>query len=366
MSRVPWLNRKKAKSTVTRRLNFFRSNNPSAYPFPPPNLRCVKYTRGTNDEDKFNEAEYKSEARFNSKREKKLLLTGGLQIFGAYPGESQRTTRKKWTEDQPFEFTINKKLGSGSFGNVFSATDKRGRVVAIKMLSKKNYDQIPNGAELIAREVNIHRRLRHKNVVRLLAIFQDHQNVNIVLEYAYNGCLFDLLRKNKGNGACFREDVVKDWIYQIAKALKYLHKKKIVHADIKPENILMNRKNAPLLSDFGFSMKLDPQKVWKGSDNFEGYEIGVQRVGTEVFRAPEIWRNEVCDTQVDMWALGVVMYELLFGRVPFQNGECLTKALEIYEHLSTSAENLLKRLLITDPKRRITASEVLTHPWMKV
>ncbi|KAH8695914.1 putative serine/threonine protein kinase [Talaromyces proteolyticus] len=233
-------------------------------------------------------------------------------------------------------FEIGKALGKGKFGRVYLAKERSsGFICALKVLHKSELQQ--GGIQKqVRREIEIQSNLRHPNVLRLFGHFHDSKRIFLILEFAGKGELYKHLRKEHR----FPEWKAAQYIAQMTAALKYLHKKHVIHRDIKPENILMGIHGEIKISDFGWSM------LKSGSqDNFY---------------------NE----KVDLWSLGVLTYEFLVGEAPFEDTPVMTHRriargdMTIPSFVSPEARDLIKKLLVLDPEKRISLVEVQQHPWI--
>lgn len=257
-------------------------------------------------------------------------------------------------------YRMGSALGKGAFAEVKKCEHKATRQDrAVKIYRKE--ENRPELRTNIMREFNILRTLDHPNVVGIFEHFEDERKFYMVMEYSKGGEMFNSIVK----GANTNEAMVARTMRQVLSALAYIHAKRIVHRDMKPENILFdelgNEQNLKLV-DFGEAIYLD------GSDQV----VGV--CGTSYYVAPEVLAgpyNELCD----VWSCGVIMYILLSGKVPF-NGEndeeIIAKvrtgvySLHIPEFAKVSAEavDLIKQM-ICPADTRISARAALQHPWMK-
>jgi len=200
------------------------------------------------------------------------------------------------------DFDIGKPLGRGKFGNVYLGREKQTQaVIALKVIFKRQVEK-HDVLKQLREEVEIQARLKHPRVLRLYGYFHDEKRVYLVTELAPNGELFKLLQKEKR----FDEPQVARWISQIADALAFLHRYHVVHRDIKPENILLDADNNAKVADFGWSTVTAHKR-----STF---------CGTLDYLAPEML-GESYDHRVDIWSLGVLMFELLVGKAPFDAPE---------------------------------------------
>uniref|UniRef100_A0A6B2LD11 Aurora kinase n=1 Tax=Arcella intermedia TaxID=1963864 RepID=A0A6B2LD11_9EUKA len=225
----------------------------------------------------------------------------------------------------------------------------------MKVIEKKYLNSKKNLIYQLRREVEIQARLRHPNILRLYGYFHDSSRVYLVLEFAPQGGLYQLLRTN----GTFPAAVAATYVRDVAKALVYLHANEVIHRDIKPENLLLDAKGVVKLADFGWSVKMDP-------------EVRRQTFcGTLDYLPPEIVEDKPHDKAVDIWSMGILIYEFLVGSPPFQSDEMDETYQKISECKITFPENmdplakdLIQKLLQTEPGKRPTLQTLLQHPWI--
>jgi calcium-dependent protein kinase len=260
-------------------------------------------------------------------------------------------------------FVFDKVIGKGHFGIVRSGYLRQDKSieVAIKSLHKKNvgYDVLK-----LRREIEILKYADHPNIIKFYDCYEDQEYLHIVTELCSGGELFTKII-SKG---CFLEDEAKKLVYKMFKVINYLHCKGIIHRDIKPENFLFEDKEEDAefkLIDFGLS-----NMVSDGSDQIKERRI----IGSPLYIAPEALKGEY-GFECDVWSLGVILFALLSGKVPFPGRTAneifdLIKKCEyrltgpIWDNISESAKDLISRILIKDPHERITTLQVLNHPWL--
>ncbi|QDZ18555.1 aurora-like serine/threonine-protein kinase [Chloropicon primus] len=275
----------------------------------------------------------------------------------SYSGNSsaaEKTTgARRW---QLEDFDIGKPLGRGKFGNVYLAREKQsGYIVALKVLFK-NQLQVSNVEHQLRREIEIQSHLRHPNILRLYGYFYDETRVYLILEFAAKGELYKELMKCK----YFDEQRTATYISSLARALVYCHGKHVIHRDIKPENLLLGLHGELKIADFGWSVHA-PNSRRK------------TMCGTLDYLPPEMVEGRPHDSTVDVWSLGVLCYEFLFGIAPFEaagHSETYKRILQVdlrfpsHHQVSDGAKDLIKKLLMKDPNQRMSLEKIFSHPWI--
>ncbi|KAM9571216.1 MAP/microtubule affinity-regulating kinase 3-like isoform 9-T9 [Salvelinus alpinus] len=256
-------------------------------------------------------------------------------------------TRNSGADEQPHvgNYRLLKTIGKGNFAKVKLARHiLTGREVAIKIIDKTQLN--PNSLQKLFREVRIMKILNHPNIVKLFEVIETERTLYLVMEYASGGEVFDYLvahgrMKEKEARAKFR---------QIVSAVQYCHQKHIVHRDLKAENLLLDADMNIKIADFGFSNEFT---MGNKLDTF---------CGSPPYAAPELFQGKKYDgPEVDVWSLGVILYTLVSGSLPF-DGQNLKELRErvlrgkyrIPFYMSTDCENLLKRFLVLNPAKRGT------------
>ena len=264
------------------------------------------------------------------------------------------TGRKK--EWQLSDFDIGKPLGRGKFGNVYLAREKNSKyIVALKVLFKSQLQKA--GVEhQLRREIEIQSHLRHTNILRLYGYFYDQTRVYLILEFAAKGELYKELTKQK----FFGEQRTAGYIASLANALSYCHSKHVIHRDIKPENLLLGINGELKIADFGWSVHA-PNSRRK------------TLCGTLDYLPPEMLEGQPHDSNVDLWSLGVLCYEFLYGRPPFEapgHNDTYKRITRVdlsfpsYPAVSEQAKDLMRRLLVKAPKDRLPLQQLRSHPWI--
>ncbi|VDK45902.1 unnamed protein product [Anisakis simplex] len=260
---------------------------------------------------------------------------------------------KEWTLD---DFEVGRPLGKGKFGNVYLAREIASKfVVAIKVLYKEQLAK--NGVQQqLRREIEIQYHLRHPNILRLFGYFHDSARVYLILEFASRGCLYSELQKCKR----FEPKRAAAYICQLASAIEYCHQKKVMHRDIKPENVLISGRGDLKIADFGWSVHGPSSK----RDTV---------CGTLDYLSPEMVMHKKHDASVDNWSLGVMLYEFLVGRPPFEakeQHETFAKIMNCYityppaVAVPDGAKDLIAKLVRKEASERLSLVDVLIHPWV--
>lgn len=269
--------------------------------------------------------------------------------------------------DKDFDkrYTIGKLLGHGQFGYTYVATDKSsGDRVAVKRI-EKNKMVLPIAVEDVKREVKILKALAgHENVVQFYNSFEDDNYVYIVMELCEGGELLDRILSKKDSR--YTEKDAAKVVRQMLKVAAECHLHGLVHRDMKPENFLFksSKEDSPLkATDFGLSDFIRPGKRFQDI------------VGSAYYVAPEVLKRR-SGPESDVWSIGVITYILLCGRRPFwdktEDGifkEVLRNKPDFrrkpWSNISNSAKDFVKKLLVKDPRARLTAAQALSHPWVR-
>ena len=254
------------------------------------------------------------------------------------------------------DFTVIKELGSGSFGHVILAQHKITQVkYAIKAIDKRNKVNIKEMPYFI-REIEIMYRVHHPNVVKLFGHFEDNNYCYFIMEYIPGGNIYSLVQRLKPVTLQGIASIMKE----VISAVYFLHhmNPKIVHRDIKPENVLLDQSNHAKLTDFGWS------------NYMEGDIKRTTVCGTPVYLAPEMINNMGHDEHVDIWCIGVLLFELMVGRPPF-SGETeqsvryniLKMRINWPKNMDSDAADLISKILKYNPEERISLEQMLLHPF---
>ncbi|XP_013145412.1 PREDICTED: MAP/microtubule affinity-regulating kinase 3-like [Papilio polytes] len=276
---------------------------------------------------------------------------------GGGSGGSARVSSRSRTSEEPHigKYKLLKTIGKGNFAKVKLAKHvPTGKEVAIKIIDKTQLN--PGSLQKLFREVRIMKMLDHPNIVKLFQVIETEKTLYLVMEYASGGEVFDYLvlhgrMKEKEARAKFR---------QIVSAVQYCHQKRIIHRDLKAENLLLDGEMNIKIADFGFSNEFTPGSKL---DTF---------CGSPPYAAPELFQGKKYDgPEVDVWSLGVILYTLVSGSLPF-DGSTLRELRErvlrgkyrIPFYMSTDCENLLKKFLVLNPAKRASLENIMRDKWM--
>lgn len=282
-----------------------------------------------------------------------------------------RTARRGSVASQSFfrfgdisdKFSIGEVLGTGNYAEVRLGTNKQtGEKVAIKILStgKETTQDILNEIDILARVDD------HPHIIQLKEIYEKKGRMYIVMELVTGGELFDRIIARQH----FSEEDARDLLHVLIETIRHMHSYGIVHRDLKPENILFanDAPDAPIkIADFGLA------KLWQPTEEGDALKT---LCGTPGYVAPEVLKNRQGYTpQCDMWSVGVILYILLCGYPPFQHEQQNKLFKQIlkadfhfhspwWDKVSAEAKDMVSRLLVVDPSKRLTPQEAMQHPFM--
>ena len=264
----------------------------------------------------------------------------------------------KGLESEPkiSDFNLLKELGAGSFGRVLLVQHKITQAkYAIKAIDKRNKANIQE-KPYFRREIEIMYRVHHPNVVKLFGHFEDNNYCYFIMEYIAGGNIYALVPKSRSISTQQIASIMKD----VISAVYFLHHMhpKIVHRDIKPENVLLDKGMVAKLTDFGWS-------------NYMQGDIKRTTVcGTPVYLAPEIINNQGHDEHVDIWCIGVLLFELMAGFSPWQGDDVQTVRYNISRlkirwprDMDRDAMDLISKILKYNPEERLSLRQMLAHPF---
>lgn len=253
-------------------------------------------------------------------------------------------------------YDIERTIGKGNFAVVKLARHRITKTeVAIKIIDKSQLDS--SNLQKVYREVDIMKRLDHPHIIKLYQVMETKNMIYLVSEYASQGEIFDYIARY----GRMTEDQARSKFWQILSAVEYCHNRNIVHRDLKAENLLLDSNNNIKIADFGFS-------------NF--YTSGGQLstwCGSPPYAAPEVFEGKkYTGPEIDIWSLGVVLYVLVCGALPFDG--CSLQALRdrvlsgrfrIPYFMSSDCESLIRKMLVLEPSKRISIAQMKRHRWMQ-
>lgn len=283
--------------------------------------------------------------------------------------QPQRALSKRVHREVRFgAYVLGLTLGEGEFGKVKLGWRKDGRhpsQVAIKLIKRDLISRHLEYEVKIHREINSLRMLAHPNIVHLVEVLKSGKYIGIVLEYASGGELFDYILQHK----YLKEPVAKRLFAQLVLGVDYMHAKGLVHRDLKLENLLLDKHKNVVISDFGFVNSFGR----KG-------DLMKTLCGLPCYAAPELvlTQHPYHGRKVDVWLLGVILYAMLAGYLPFdddadnEDGADIVKLyhyiqktpLTFPEYVLPLARDLLRRIIVVDPAQRIGLAEMAAHPWL--
>ena len=276
--------------------------------------------------------------------------------------ESHSKEKSKTETDSPKEITIGdyiikKTIGSGTFSTVKLGTHRiTQKKVAIKILDKNKIES-RDDLERIIREMQILTEMHNPFVIKVYKIYEDKNNFLIIMEYCEGGELFNYIVKKKR----LSEEEASYFFFQLINGIEYIHSKGIAHRDLKPENLLLSKNKILKIIDFGLS------------NFYDGTKRLQTPCGSPCYASPEMVKGKRYDGfNIDIWAIGVILFAMLCGYLPFEDDENDTDVLfnEIIRNkidypyfLSKLSLDILQKILVSDPLQRITIDEIKNHPF---
>ncbi|RDW87810.1 hypothetical protein BP5796_03504 [Coleophoma crateriformis] len=296
------------------------------------------------------------------------------------------------------EYFLGNTLGEGEFGKVKMGWKQEGGVqVAIKLIRRDTVGSNPQRLAKIYREIAILREISHPNIVQLHEMVETEKHIGIILEYASGGELFDYILNHR----YLKDNAARRLFAQLVSGVGYLHKKGIVHRDLKLENLLLDRNRNIIITDFGFANTFNPEDELgeeiesnlidrdyvKRMDLNKILPSGSRRgdlmqtsCGSPCYAAPELVVSDSLYTgrKVDVWSCGVILYAMLAGYLPFDDDPAnpegdninllykyiVSTPLTFPEYVTPHARDLLRRILVPDPRKRADLFEVARHSWL--
>ena len=266
-------------------------------------------------------------------------------------------------------YKIESTIGRGNFATVKKCKNRTtGQRYAVKVLSKRKMSEIDKQAMKV--EIDIMQQVDHPNIIRLIEVFEDEKYWCLVMELMQGGELFDKILKIEQ----FSEVDARTCTMAIVDAIRYCHGLGILHRDIKPENLLLSDPSLGLsglkIADFGLA------KVFEDKQATDSW-LASTTCGTPGYVAPEVLERTKYGVECDYWSIGVVTFILLSGTVPFwdeDNFKLFEKikacrydfSASTWDKVSPEAKDFVKKILVADPKKRLTAEQMMDHPWMNM
>ena len=358
-------------SKTTKRKNFTTKNTPTkilSQRITTESRELKKITKEKNDKDESNSS-FTNIIDYNYYMEQSIQLSNYIKNY--------YKKNKKYPHTKINFYKYGRLIGQGAFGKVnIGLNVLSGRVVAVKSFIKAELKNSQNMTKILY-ETNLMRKLNHPNITKILETFEDDKYILIIMEYINGGNLFSFVKKRRK----LSEKISKFLFRQIILGIQHIHSKKIVHRDIKLENILIDLNNNIKICDFGIGIMLDSDK-----------ELIQDQCGTPMYMAPEIILNSkkggYLGYPVDIWSAGIALYIMLSGTLPFSyrnkekkemnnsislsnnnnyelQNSIINKEPKKIKKISEEARSLLQGLLNKDPNKRLTIEQILDHPWLK-
>lgn len=255
------------------------------------------------------------------------------------------------------KYELGRTLGSGSFSKVKLGVDEQGKQYAVKIIDKEQLIR-EHMEEQLKREISVMKLLNHPHIVKLYDVLQTQNHIYLVLELVTGGELFDRILSAKK----FDEDTARRFFQQMVMALVFCHKHSVCHRDLKPENLLVDDKDNIKITDFGLA------NLQKPAD-----KLLTTVCGTPNYVAPEVLKETGYNGIIaDVWSAGVILFVMMAGYLPFDDPQLdeLFKKIQrgdfkMCKTFSEGAKDLIAKMMVVDPARRITLDAVTRHPWFQ-
>ena len=263
------------------------------------------------------------------------------------------------------KFLIGEELGFGAFSKVYKGVDlKNGDFVAIKQISLEGLPE--DDKDNMVQEIDLLRNLKHKNIVKYLGSYRTKSHLYIILEYAENGSLSQIIKPNKFGA--FPESLAAIYMKQTLEGLSYLHEQNVIHRDVKGANILTTKEGTVKLADFGVATLSTQREVTHSRADFTN-----PVVGTPYWMAPEVIEMSGVTFASDIWSVGATAIELLTGEPPYFDMMPMSALFHIVqdeypptpEGISPAMQDFLMKCFQKDAKKRPSARDLLKHDWFK-
>ena len=250
-------------------------------------------------------------------------------------------------------YIVKQTIGSGTFSKVKLGVNRTtNQKVAIKLLDKSKIVE-KDDLERIIREMKIYKEINHPNVIKVFEMLDTNKFYMIIMEFYERGELFNYIVENER----LKEEETAYFFYQIINGIEYIHNKGIAHRDLKPENLLLDKEKKLKIIDFGLS------------NFFDGKNYLSTPCGSPCYASPEmVAGNKYDGFKIDIWAIGIILYACLCGYLPFEDDDndilfkkILQCKLDYPRYLSKLSKDIMNKILVTDPNKRITIEQIKKH-----
>eukprot|EP00933_Yihiella_yeosuensis_P019392 TRINITY_DN15736_c0_g1_i1.p1 TRINITY_DN15736_c0_g1~~TRINITY_DN15736_c0_g1_i1.p1 ORF type:complete len:355 (-),score=74.50 TRINITY_DN15736_c0_g1_i1:67-1131(-) len=264
-----------------------------------------------------------------------------------------------WQRHRDIDYEIGTLLGRGTYTSVYEATHKpTGKLVAVKVVDRYRCEKLKKTADLYM-EKHCLSRTNHVNIVKMQGWFSDNTSIFVVMEACLGGELWDIIK----TVGCPRNYAI-HYFTQVINACQYLRDARIVHRDLKAENIMLTEMGVVKVIDFGTAKDLENPQI-KGSGNASRHKVFEDYVGTPQFMPLEVIENKRSDFRSDTWSLGCTFFQVLTGCPPFHAASEYLVFCRIQEHdlkfppgVHPKAEDLIKRMVVQDADERLGGSDL--------
>uniref|UniRef100_A0A182YCQ3 Serine/threonine-protein kinase ULK3 n=1 Tax=Anopheles stephensi TaxID=30069 RepID=A0A182YCQ3_ANOST len=264
------------------------------------------------------------------------------------------------SETKITDYKLLERLGSGTYAIVYRAMHKTTQeILAVKVMAKSKASH--SAMDNIISEISLLKKLKHRHIVEMRDFLWDDANIYILMEYCNAGNLSSYIKQNR----TLDEDTCKRFLQQLALALRYMRQNDVSHLDLKPANLLLTKHAGTYtlkVGDFGFAQRLKP------------YQENTAVKGSPLYMAPEILLKTSYGPAADLWSVGVILYECLFGQAPYSSKSLHELAERIHRNdpitiparpaISAECRQLLTSLLQRDPAQRITFEKFFDDPYL--
>ncbi|CAH0480062.1 unnamed protein product [Peronospora belbahrii] len=352
-------------------------------------IRCSLKTQLDRRSFKGLQCAYQTQSRQSSesgvqrdKNRLSLAVVGAAALSVGLNVQTESVTQSRAAiEPVKHKWQLFDQIGSGAFGTVcLGMHEETGEVAAIKIIRLENPDERLSYLAL-EREISALKLVKalggHGSIIDLRDVYVNGRELYLITELARGGELFDQIVAY----GSFPEVKAQEVIREIASALSFLHRHGLVHKDIKPENVLLSARIVDHSNSSNYRREKTSNLVKLvdfGSAGPAGTVTNFEDIGTIAYLPPELLTSGICTSACDMWALGCVLYIMLCGSHPFDldgmspdhvvdhriKMEPITFAFSAWDNVSPDAKDIIYKLLEKDPELRLTADQVLQHPWI--